>query len=102
MLDEISNATPEKLTLTSLREERRRLSIQGYAVSNEVISQFLSNLEESEYFSEVYLNAIDQTEVGGVKLKEFSITAKLVVPGFDAEESSDDVKKGKRAKGKKK
>jgi type IV pilus assembly protein PilN len=99
MLDELSQASPEKLQLRSVEEDDRKVGVTGVAVTNEVISQFLSNLEESEYFNEVYLNAIDQTEVGGVKLKEFSITAKLVVPGFDQDESKDDAKKkGKRSK----
>jgi type IV pilus assembly protein PilN len=81
MLDELSQATPEKLQLQSLDEQKRRLEITGIAVSNEVISQFLSNLEQSEYFDDVFLNAIDQVEEEGVKLKNFSITARLVVPG---------------------
>ena len=73
------------------------------AVTNEVISDFLGNLEKSDYFSEVYLNAIDQTESGGVKLKEFSISAKLVVPGLaelEAEEAAAKAKAEKNQKGK--
>ena len=81
MLDQLSQATPEKLQLLGLDENRGRVQLTGIAVSNEVISQFLSNLEQSEYFSDVYLNAIDQVDQEGVKLKNFSITARLVVPG---------------------
>lgn len=88
MLDEISSATPEKVTLTMLREERHRLSIMGYAVSTEVISQFLSNLELSDWFDEVYLIEIDQEEEDGYTVKTFSITAQLVVPGAPSEEES--------------
>jgi type IV pilus assembly protein PilN len=95
MLDELSQATPEKLQIKGVEEDDRKVGITGVAVTNEVISQFLSNLEESEYFREVYLNAIDQTEVGGIKLKEFSITAKLVVPGFDQEPSDGETKSKK-------
>ena len=106
MLDELSQATPEKLQLVSVEENQKKVSITGVAVTNEVISDFLGNLEKSDYFSEVYLNAIDQTESGGVKLKEFSISAKLVVPGLaelEAEEAAakakaDKSKKGKRGK----
>jgi type IV pilus assembly protein PilN len=96
MLDELSQATPEKLQIKGVEENNRKVGITGVAVTNEVISQFLSNLEESEYFREVYLNAIDQTEVGGIKLKEFSITAKLVVPGFDQDPSDGDPKNKSR------
>ena len=81
MLDELAMATPDKLQLTTIEEKSRRLKLAGISVSNEVISQFLSNLEKSEYFTDVYLNAIDQTDKEGVKLKSFSITARLVVPG---------------------
>ena len=80
MLDELSDATPEKLSLTSLRENNRRVDINGVAVSHEVISQFLSNLERSDWFEDVYLVGIDQIETEGYKLKEFQITARAIVP----------------------
>jgi len=101
MLDELSQATPEKLQLTAVEEKKGKVSVVGVAVTNEVISQLLSNLEESEYFNEVYLNAIDQTEAGGVKLKEFSITARLIVPGLEPDQAETaKAKRGKRGKGK--
>lgn len=81
LLDELANATPEKVSLTLLEEKSGRLSIKGVAVSNEVISQFLSNLERSEWFSDVYLIEISQQTKGQYKLKEFAITASLVIPG---------------------
>lgn len=93
MLDELSNATPEKLTLEELQESGGRLTLEGYAVSNEIISQFLSNLEQSEWFDEVFLIEIDQDEKNGYKIKQFSVTARLVVPK-DEDESEN--KKGKR------
>ena len=101
MLDELSQATPEKLQLTAVEEDRSKLSITGVAVTNEVISDFLSSLEASEYFAEVYLNAIDTTEAGGVKLKEFSIGAKLIVPGLQELEAEEKEAEGKNKKGKK-
>ncbi|MFT5685338.1 MAG: type IV pilus assembly protein PilN, partial [Myxococcota bacterium] len=61
MLDELAMSTPDKLQLVLLEENGGRIKIIGISVSNEVISQFLSNLEQSEYFTDVYLNSIDQT-----------------------------------------
>ncbi len=101
MLDEISVATPTKLTLSGIREDSRRLSITGYAVSNEVISQFLSNMELSDWFDEVYLIEIDQEEQDGYKLKTFAITARLIVPGEDLSESEEEEapeEKGRRGR----
>lgn len=105
MLDELSQATPEKLQLKLVEEVGGKVAITGVAVTNEVISDFLGNLEKSDYFAEVYLNAIDQTEASGVKLKEFSISSRLVVPGVEDEEEEDQAeskdKKGKKGKAKK-
>ncbi len=88
MMDELANATPEKLTITSLQERNRRLNLLGYAVSNEVISQFLSNLEQSEWFDEVYLIEIDSTEIDGYTVREFSVTARLIVGGKQTDEET--------------
>ena len=88
MLDQLSQATPEKLQLLSLDEKGGKVDFTGVAVSNEVISQFLSNLEKSPRFTDVFLNEIDQSEKDGVKLKDFSIRARMVVPGSAAAEAA--------------
>ena len=93
MLDELADASPEKLSLTSLDEEKGAIKLAGIAVSNEVISQFLSNLEQSEYFRDVYLNSIVQENQGGADVKVFSVTARLVMPGVGTE--AGDQKSGK-------
>ncbi len=99
MLDEISVATPTKLTLSGIREDNNRLSITGYAVSNEVISQFLSNMELSDWFDEVYLIEIDQEEQDGYKLKTFAITARLQMPGDEEEDVKEEApEEGRRRK----
>lgn len=85
LLDELADATPEKLSLTTLDEQEGKIQLAGIAVSNEVISQFLSNLEQSEYFEDVYLNSIEQSTKDGVQVKVFSITARLLVPGLAEE-----------------
>jgi len=95
LLDELAQATPEKLQLTSLDEKEGLIKLAGVSVSNEVISQFLSNLESSAYFREVYLNAIEQKDVSGVKLKSFSVTMRLIVPGTGADADATKDGKGK-------
>lgn len=85
LLDELAQAVPDKLQLTSLDEENGLVKLAGMAVSNEIISQFLSSLEQSRYFDDVFLVAIEQIiTADGVKLKSFSVTLQLIVPGVDA------------------
>jgi type IV pilus assembly protein PilN len=79
MLSEIADATPDRLRLTQLTEEDGVLELTGTALSNDVISQFLQNLEQSQYFENVYLKQITQVDAEDIKLKDFSLTAKVVL-----------------------
>ena len=99
LLDELAQATPEKLQVTSVEEKGGLIKMAGVSVSYEVISQFLSNLEGSPYFREVYLNAIDQKTIEGIKLKTFSVTMRLIVPGTGDAAATDSKKGTKGAKG---
>ena len=86
MLDELSAATPEKLYVTQLEEEEGRLRLSGNAASNEVISQFLINLEKTNWFDDVYLISIDQVDVNEYELKNFQVSARVVVPSLNKDE----------------
>lgn len=83
MLEDLATATPERLTVTEMEEKGGNIKIQGVSVSNEVISQFLRQLEASDYFDAVYLEDIEAKSEGAggsVVLKEFRLTARLVTP----------------------
>ncbi len=79
MLDEIATRIPEKLWLTELTQEGDTLNLEGTAINNEVIATFMSNLEQSDYFGDVYLVTI-KARKGGEKLKDFEITAQTLTP----------------------
>jgi len=82
MMDELALSAPEKLQLTLISEHNGAVELDGLAVSNEVISQFLRSLEASEYFEQVYLKNIEAFEAkdksASVMLKQFALTARLV------------------------
>jgi type IV pilus assembly protein PilN len=88
LLDEVSAATPEKLYLTSLKERDGKVNLAGYAASNEIISQFLINLEKSPWFDEVILIIIEQQKKDGLNLRSFQITARIVVPSDKDEKAA--------------
>ncbi|MBN1336336.1 MAG: PilN domain-containing protein [Deltaproteobacteria bacterium] len=85
LLDELVSATPEKLSITSLKQDAVRVALLGDAASNEVISQFLVNLEKSAWLDEVYLVSIDQDRQGAYTHKTFQISARLVIPEEEQE-----------------
>ena len=83
MMDDLSNATPERLFVTEIEEKGGQLSITGVSVTNEVISDFLRKLDASAYFDNVYLQdieALPTKEDVTVTLKQFKLTAQLVTP----------------------
>ena len=79
MLDEIAKAAPDKLRLLSIEEKAGEVSLLGRATSNDVIAEFAHKLDNSPFFEEVYINTSEQEIEENVKVKEFSITARLVV-----------------------
>lgn len=77
MLDEFSRVTQEKLWVGSFRESGGNIAIDGTALDNETIANYMTELEKSEYFKEIELIVTEQTEQAGMKLKRFNLTGKL-------------------------
>lgn len=80
MLDELSKITPEKLWINSFKEKGGSIEMDGVAISNEVVAQFMTELEQSQYFKDVELIQTEQVDQGALKLKKFNLTCKLKVP----------------------
>ncbi len=67
MMDQLAQATPEKLWLTSANQSGSILRLEGYAISNEVVSDFMNALEDTKnnlqslaFFTNI---EFDQTEL---------------------------------------
>lgn len=80
MLDELSNNTPEKLWITSLKESNLKLTLDGIALDNETIAHFMRGLERSSYFSNIELIQSQQHIEKERKLKKFHIKCQVVLP----------------------
>ncbi len=80
LLDELSQVLPEKLWLTKFKESGGSVSLDGVGLSEEVVAQFLKQLEESPYYRNVELQVTQQGTAGGVKVQKFSLAAKVETP----------------------
>jgi len=85
MLDQLALRIPEKLWLEEVAESAQKVTLRGVSINNEVIATFMNKMEESDYFKEVYLVSIQARAEADLKLKEFTITARLTVPGVNPE-----------------
>ncbi len=90
-LAKLSDAVPEKLWLTKYTENAGNVSISGFAVSEDLIAEFMRNLQASTDFTNVELQVSEQAEISGTKVKKFDIT--FVVKGLKKEEPVKPVKK---------
>jgi type IV pilus assembly protein PilN len=52
LLDELTKQTPEGIYLRGVRQEERKVNVQGWAASNERVSEFLRNLQNNSKFLE--------------------------------------------------
>jgi type IV pilus assembly protein PilN len=76
LFDELSNLTPERLWMKSLKTKGTRLTLEGSSLDTGIVADFLRSMNQSEYFTEVDLRKTsDGKNVGGVKLVNFKISA---------------------------
>ncbi|MCX8004766.1 MAG: PilN domain-containing protein [Burkholderiaceae bacterium] len=52
LLDELTRQTPEGIYLRAVKQEDRKVNVQGWAASNERVSEFLRNLQNNSKYLE--------------------------------------------------
>lgn len=94
----LSRATPTSLWLTDLKETGGTVTMNGLAVDNETIADFMRSLSASKFFTNVEL--IESTEGTGpsASMKKFSIKTKVMYRPPDPPPAADRTKAGAPAK----
>ena len=77
ILDELSIDKPEKIQFESLKKEGSRLGIEGIALDDETVANFMENLRKSKLFKNVDLVVSEQIEQSKIKLKKFILTCEI-------------------------
>lgn len=77
VLDELSIDKPEKIQLESLRKEGGKLGIEGIALDDETVANFMTNLRKSKVFKNVDLIVSEQIEQSKIKLKKFILSCEI-------------------------
>jgi len=79
VLDELSIDKPEKVHLESVKKEGARLGIEGIALDDETIANFMTNLRKSKLFKNVDLIVSEQIEQSKIKLKKFILSCEIIL-----------------------
>jgi len=77
ILDEISVQKPDKLQVESLKKDGSRLGIEGVALDDETVANFMTNLRKSKLFKNVDLIVSEQSEQSRIKLKKFTLACEI-------------------------
>jgi len=97
ILDEISTRIPQgQAWLTSMKVTGSVLDLQGIALTDEIIAQFMVNLEESPYLDSKGIALVQSKMVTkeNMKLKEFSLNCRISPPKITLDDKSETNKKG--------
>jgi type IV pilus assembly protein PilN len=77
-MESLSSATPTSLWLTELRESGGGVTMNGLAIDNQTIADFMKSLAASKYFTGVELVESTQGAGPNASLKRFSIKTGVV------------------------
>jgi type IV pilus assembly protein PilN len=80
ILDEMSKRLPDWVWLTEVSSQGQQIQIKGNALSNNLIADYIYNLESSPHFANVNLLSSTQKSGGGTQYLEFSLTLNYVLP----------------------
>jgi type IV pilus assembly protein PilN len=81
ILDEVARITPNKrMWLNSLSQSGSKLSITAMALDNRTIAQYMEELKQSPYISDVNLASTKLSKYEGADLKTFSLTCAVGAP----------------------
>ncbi|RIL12178.1 MAG: hypothetical protein DCC75_00915 [Proteobacteria bacterium] len=81
VMDDLNKALPERSWIEELREQDGQLRISGKALDNQTIASFMKDLETSEFYETVDLGETKQSDWKGVKIKDFTLQARINYAG---------------------
>jgi type IV pilus assembly protein PilN len=78
ILDVLSSDKPERVHFESVKKEGSKLGIEGIALDDETVANFMENLRKSKIFKSVDLVVSEQIEQSKIKLKKFVLTCEIL------------------------
>lgn len=79
IMDEISKNIPEWVWITEITYRSKKLQLKGRSLSNNLIADYIANLETSPYFKNVNLISSSQKTARNTQFMEYSLTANVVL-----------------------
>jgi type IV pilus assembly protein PilN len=81
ILDDVSHALPDRAWIVEITQKGTRIKIEGKALDNHTISEFMLRLDASNWLQLVDLDESRQEIIEGVKVQAFTLEAEIVPVG---------------------
>lgn len=85
MLDDLVRLLPEDIFLTSFKTADNKVTLNGTARSDLIISEFMREIKASQLFGEPVLQIIQNKDVNNVQARIFELSVPLKLGGDQAE-----------------
>jgi len=90
LFDEMVNSLPEGVSIVSVNQTGKAITISGIAQSNARVSSFMRKLEASEWLGDPQLEVIQAQDAQGQRLSNFTMRFNQVIPGASGEDDEED------------
>lgn len=90
VMDSLSSSIPARSWIDNISSKGNDTLIKGIAWNEFTVSEFMKNLQSSDYFKNVKLKLIKQKDVGGLPLRQFEINSKLDFLGKTNDKKASD------------
>lgn len=90
LFDEMVTSLPEGVSLVSVTQKGKAVTINGVAQSNARVSSFMRKLEESDWLGEPQLEIIEAKDDQGQRVSNFTMRFNQVIPGASEEGEEED------------
>lgn len=87
--DEVVKTLPDGVSLLAINQKGKNITINGVAQSNARVSNFMRNLDASEWLTDPDLNIIQATNAAGQRISNFTLKFKQVVPTGSTDEEDE-------------
>lgn len=94
LFDELVSTVPDGVHLTSLKQQGDSISLKGQAESNSRVSNYMKELDSSDWFSDPQLKIIETTEGEPRRVSEFTLEVKQTPPEPEGSEQGGDGQSG--------
>ncbi len=78
VMESLSASAPERLWVTEFKENGGNLTLNGMAIDNQTVADFMKALQATQYFKDVELVEAAQTQQDKLALKRFSVRSRLL------------------------